>query len=82
MYIMTHIQESVCKSQTGGLLLLSAEAFRMELGVPFILGSTSSFPYGYYIPDCWYITLWNFIEAHPVEIVEDYPSLPTLHEGD
>ena len=26
--------------------------------------------------------LWNFIEAHPVEIVEDYPSLPSLREGD
>ena len=30
----------------------------------------------------WNKTLWKFIEAHPVEIVEDYHSLPTLHERD
>ena len=82
MHIMTHIQESMCKSQTGGLLRLSAEAFRVELGVLFTLGSTSSFCHGYYITDCWHKTLWNFIEAHSMEIVEDYPSLHTLREGD
>ena len=32
--------------------------------------------------DCWYKTLWKFIEARPVEILEGYPSLPTLREGD
>ena len=82
MHIMTHIQELVCKSQTGGLLRLSAEAFRVELGVPFTLGSTPSKRYSHYIPDCWYKSLWLFVEAHPVEIVEDYPSLPTLRVGD
>ena len=79
---MTHIQEWVFKSQTVGLLRLSAEAFRVELGVPFTLGTTSSFRYIYYVPDCWYKMLWKFIEAHPVEIVEDYPFLPTLRECD
>jgi len=82
MHIMTHIQELVCKSQNGGPLRLIAEALRVELGVPFTLWSTSPFRYGYYIPDCWYNTLWKFIEAHPVEIVEDYPSLSTLRAGD
>ena len=39
MHIMTHIQESVCKSQPGGLLRLIAKALRGGLGVPFTLGS-------------------------------------------
>jgi len=49
---MTHIQESVRKSQTDGLLRLIAEAFRVELGVVFTLGSISPFRYGTYVPDC------------------------------
>jgi hypothetical protein len=38
--IMKHVQEAVCQSQTGQMLQMNAEAFHMEIGVPFSLNKT------------------------------------------
>ena len=39
--IMTHLQESVVFSQTGQLLRGTAEAFWLEIGVPFTMGTVN-----------------------------------------
>ena len=40
IHIIALMTESVCKSYTGKLLRTSAEAFRIEIGIPFSLTST------------------------------------------
>ena len=80
--IMAHIQELASHTQTGDLLELVAEAFRVELGVPFTLGSVPSYRYGKYIPNCWYKSLWEFAQSQPIEIIEDFPTIPTLRKKD
>ena len=51
---MTLLQESVVDSQTGKLLYLTAEALRLEIGLPFDLGTTDYSIYSAYTTDCWY----------------------------
>lgn len=57
-----HIQGGVAQFQTGHLINLSAEAFRVKLGIYFYLQET---PYNiggmaFYVSDCWYKSLWHF----------------------
>ena len=53
-HIMTHLQESVIFSQTGQLLRDTAEAFRLEIGVPFTMGTVDFKIGSEYTTDCWY----------------------------
>ena len=40
----------------------------MEIGVPFTL-DTVDFKIGFgFTTDCWYKHMWNFVDAHPIEI--------------
>ena len=57
---MAHIQESASSTYTGDILELVAEAFRIELGIPFTLSAVPSYRHGKYIADCWYKSLWEF----------------------
>ena len=80
--ISTHIQESVRGSQTGGLLRGTAEQARLEIGIPFTVGSVA---YNYikdYMTHCWYGHMFKFISDQPIEIVEDYPEIPLLRKHD
>ena len=81
-HIMTHLQESANGSQTGLLLRGTAEAFRLELGLPFSLGSTNYKICSAYTTDCWYKHLWEFVERNPIDIIEDFPDMPLLRDGD
>ena len=81
-HIMAHLQESVNLSQTGQLLRGTAEAFRLEIGVPFTLGTVDFRIGSDYTTDCWYKHMWNFVDAHPIEIIEDFLDVPLLREGD
>jgi len=72
-HITTHVQESVNGSQTGKLLQGSAEAFRLELGLPFTLGTVKYDLVAPYLSDCWYKHLFKFVSKQPLEIIEDYP---------
>ena len=79
---MTHLQESVSLSQTGQLLRATAEAFRLEIGVPFTLGTVDFKIGSMYTTDCWYKHMWEFVDANPIEIIEDFPNVPLLRKGD
>jgi hypothetical protein len=83
-HIMTHVQEAVCQSQTGQMIQMTAEAFRMEIGVPFSLNKTvyDDQRYAFYTPKCWYKTLWKFVSSDEfkIEIEEDYQDLKELQE--
>jgi len=60
------------------------EAFRLELGLPFSLG-TVKLKYDIvapYLSNCWYKHLCNFFSKQPLEIIEDYPEMPTLRVND
>ena len=81
-HITTHLQESVRGSQTGELLRLTAECFRLELGVPFQLGVTPYHPYSSYVSHCWYFHLWKFYSEYPIQAKENYPDLKLLRSGD
>ena len=81
-HIMTHLQESVNLSQTGQLLRGTPEAFRLEIGVPFTLGTVNFTIGSEYTTDCWYKHMWKFADAQPIEIIEDFPDVPLLREGD
>ena len=35
-----------------------------------------------YTTDCWYKHMWKFVDAHPIEIIEDFHGVPLLREGD
>jgi len=79
---MTHLQESVNLSQTGQLVRGTAEAFWLEIGVPFTLGIVDSKIGSEYTTDCWYKYIWEFVDANPIEIIEDFPDVPLLRKGD
>ena len=84
-HITTHVQESVNRingSQTAKLLQGSAEAFRLELGLPFTLGTVKYDNVAPYLSDCWYKCLFKFVSKQPLEVIEDYPEVPTLRVGD
>ena len=81
-HITTLLQKSVRNSQTGQLQRLTAECFRLELGIPFELGSTPYKPFDSYATDCWYKSLWKFAAEHPIKIHEDYSNVTLLREGD
>ena len=49
---MTHLQESVSLSQIGQLLRSTAEAFRLEIGFPFTLGTVDFRIGSEYTTDC------------------------------
>ena len=84
-HIMTHVQEAVCQSQTGQMLQMCAEAFRVEIGIPFSLNDTpyDAQRYGFYTPDCWYKSLWKFVSNSEfnIEICEDYPNIKILRKN-
>ena len=81
-HIMTHLQESKNGSQTGLLLLGTAEAFWLEMCLPFSLGSTDCKIWSAYTTDYWYKHLLQFVERNPIDIVEDFLDVPLLRDGD
>ena len=74
--------EAVCNSSTGKLLRYSAETFRVEISIPFLLTSTpyDEKTFAYYCPRCWYKSLWRFMSQaiYGLDICEDYPNLQPL----
>ena len=81
-HIMTLLQESVADSQTGKLLRLTAESLRLEIGIPFELGTCDYSICSAYTTDCWYKHLWEFVQSQPVSIFEDFSDPPLLCLGD
>ena len=70
-------------SQTGQLLRVTAERFRLELGIPSQLGLTPYKPFASYVTDCWYkTTIWKLAAEYPIQIHEDYPNVSIMREGD
>ena len=58
------------------------EAFRLELGLPFSLGTVKYDIVAPYLSDCWYKHFCKFLSKQPLKIIEDYPEVPTLREQD
>ena len=85
-HVMTHVQEAVCQSQTGHMIQMNAEAFRIEIGIPFSLNNTEydDQRYAFYTPQCWYKSLWKFVsdDQFGIEITEDYQEIKKLREYD
>jgi hypothetical protein len=85
-HIMTHVQEAVCQSQIGQMIQMTAEAFQIEIRVPFLLNKTvyDDQRYAFYTPQCWYITLWKFVSSdkYKIEIEEDYKDLKKQRKHD
>ena len=71
-HILAHIQESVRGSQTGGLLRGTAEHARLEISIPFTLGSLDYNSVKDYMTDCWYSHMFKFVSDQPIEIVVLY----------
>ena len=61
-HIMAFLNESICGSSTGNLLHSIAEAFWVEMGIPFPITGTEydEKTSAYYMPDDWYKLLWKF----------------------
>ena len=68
------------------ILRTSAEAFRVEIGIPFSLTSTpyDERTFAYYCPPCWYKSLWRFVSMaiYKLDLCEDYPDLHPLRVND
>ena len=58
------------------------ECFRLELGIPFELGTTPYKPFDSYVTDCWYKSLYRFTAKHPINIHKNYPNATLLREDD
>ena len=76
--IAAHIQESVNQSSTGALIRITAEGLRLELGIPMTPGTVDWKVAQHYATPTWYGGVIDFVSTHAVEIIEDYPQLPTL----
>ena len=78
--------EAVCNSSTGKLLRYRAEAFRVEIYIPFSLISTpyDDKTFAYYCPPYWYKSLWRFMSntVYRLDICEEYPDLEPLQVND
>ena len=54
----------------------------LKSGLPFTLGTVKYDLVAPYLSDCWYKHLFKFVSKQPLEIVEDYPEVPTLRDRD
>ena len=86
IHIQTLFQESLRNSQTGRLLRANAEAFRIDIGVPFSLLDTpyDKETFAYYTTDRWYKSMWKFASSNKfdIRIKEDFIDLPLLRHND
>ena len=86
IHIIAFLNEAACNSSTGELLRPNVEFFRVEMGIPFSLSSTTydENPYASYMPSRWYKTLWIFMSnpLFKLEITKDYDDLPILRIKD
>jgi hypothetical protein len=68
------------------MIQMTAEAFRVEIGIPSLLNKTvyDDQRYAFYTPQCWYKTLWRFVsrDEFKIEIEEDYQELKKLRKYD
>ena len=83
---MAFLNESVCGSSTSDLLCSNAEAFRVEMGIPFSITGTKydAKTFAYYMPEGWYKSLWKFTskDCYNMDITEDFEDLPLLRARD
>ena len=86
IHIIAFLNEAACNSSTGELLRPNVEFFRVEMGIPFSLSSTTydENPYASYMPSRWYKNLWRFISnpLFKLKITEDYKELLILCDKD
>ena len=81
-HIETLLQQVLSGTQTGNILRASAEQFRLEIGVPFRIGSCSYRLYSSYTTDGWYKDLWRFLSGSSLHINEDILDPPLLRTSD
>ena len=77
-HLETLLQESMSSSQTGASLQQTAEALRVEVGVPFELGITPTTPYASYVTPSWCVHTWKCAESRDLHVQEDFPDMPLL----
>ena len=86
IHITTLITEAMCNSSTGKLFRYSAETFRVEIGIPFLLTSTpyDEKTFALYCPPCWYKSMWQFMskEIYKLDLCKEYLYLQTLRVND
>ena len=86
VHIIAFLNKAAYNSSTGKLLQSNAEFFRVEMGNPFPLTSTTNNgkTYAPYMPSRWYKNLWRFMSnpLFKLEITEDYEDRPVLQEKD
>ena len=75
---MILFQESVSQPQTGILLRACAEAFSVEIKIPFLLTKTKydNKTFAYYVTGCWNKNLWKCMSLPKLnsclDIVKDF----------
>lgn len=76
IHTMAFLSKCVCNSFIGQLLQANAEAFSVEIGIPFSLTATiyNEKSYAYYMPLGWYKSLWKFTSnaLYHLDLLEDY----------
>ena len=86
IHLQTLFQESLRNSQTGRLLRANAEAFQIEIGIPFSISNTKYDikTFTYYTPNGFYKSMWKFCsnDKHGIKIKEDFQDLPLLRKND
>ena len=81
-HLIVLIQESISHSQSGKVLQATAEAFQLELGLPFVTGITNVTPVKAYTTKSWYRHVAISIYHLPITITEDFPDVPLLCQND
>ena len=86
IHIIVFLNKYACNSSIGKLLRSNAGLFRVEMGIPFPLTSTTYYEktYASYMPSGRYKNFWRFMSnpLFKLEITEDYDDLLVLSGKD
>jgi len=81
-HVTTLLQEVHSNTQTGMILLATAEQLRLELGFPLDINTSDFNACSAYITHSWYSSLWKFLWKSPITITENFTDPPMLRQRD
>ena len=81
-HVTTLLQEVHSKTQTGMILLATAEQLRLELGFPLDINTCDYNVCSAYITHSWYSSLWKFLWKSSITITENFTDPPMLWQRD
>lgn len=69
-------------STTGGLIQVSLEELRLELGLPGMITEWDYYRFQQCATDCWMKTVWKYGWDHALDLADQLPQLPLRREND